>query len=164
MTARAHRGPVLGRVQVKAVFYINVAAEVLRQVSSFDDLNDKVNPLVDELTWLVGDEVQILGAVGVDWNDVEVKFAMHLECRADQVDSGRVINQVGKCFQRIVAFPDEQRLRLIAKRVLDAVLSVLRYHVAHHHQPLPKLLRGPEVNLAVVKVIDPYLRLFLPLL
>lgn len=60
MTACAHRGPVLGRVKVKAVFNINVAAEILRQVSRFDDLDDKVNPLVNELTRLVGDEVQIL--------------------------------------------------------------------------------------------------------
>lgn len=87
---------------------------------------------------------------------------MNFVCRANQINCGRVVNQVGKRLQGVVSFTDKQRFWFVYKRILMLLVVTLN-QVFHDLESFLELFGSPEVNLLRFVVLDLDLGLFLPL-
>ena len=89
---------VLGMLEVELVLAVDVTAQVFWQVRRRVNLYNEVNALIDQLGRLFGYELEVFATVRRHRDNIDVELAVHLESGADQVDCGRVVNQVGECF------------------------------------------------------------------
>lgn len=99
---------VLGLIKVELVLNKHITAHIFGQFRNVINLHDKINALVDQVRWLIWNEIKIAGvaarAIRIYGHDVQADVAMNFVGRPDQFGSDWVVNQVGERLQLVEAF------------------------------------------------------------
>ena len=77
-----------------------------------------------------------------------------------------IIHEIWQSFHTINTLAKQNGFRIISKRILKQIhiIFILRQSIIHQQQPIMKLIRGPQTNLSIFKIINLHQDLILRLI